>query len=124
MPAPDSKTVAPSVPTLNHKLYAVLTKVTARPSEAQAHKPEHIQYINGLVTKGKVLASGPFAVTDNGSDMGLILLRASSFEEAEVLMKAEPMTARGLSTYELNEWHVVMGQVPLTLNFSTGTFNI
>ncbi len=123
MPAPDGRVAAPYVPTLSHKFYAVLTRVIAKQSEAAPHKLEHIQYITDLAAQGKVFASGPFPVPDEDIDLGLILLRASSLEEAESLMKVEPMTALGLSTYEIHEWDIVIGQMPFTLNVSTGSFS-
>ena len=75
-----------------------------------------------LEAQGKVFASGAFPVKGKSIDLGLIVLRATSLEEAEGLMKTEPMTAMGFSTYEIHEWVVTIGHIPITLNVSTGSF--
>ena len=124
MPFPDVRVSSPYVPTLSHKLFVVLTRVTASQTEAEPHKAEHIQYLTSLASQGTVLASGPFPLTSEGSDLGLIIFRAGSLEQAEGFMKAEPMTAKGLSTYEMNEWAPIIGSIPLTLNVSTGSFTL
>lgn len=122
MPAPDGKVAPPYVPTLTHKLFAVLTRVTASQAEAEPHKMDHINYITGLEAQGKVFGSGPFPVSNEGIDLGLIIFRAGSLAEAEGFMKVEPMTAMGLSTYEIHEWDLIIGHIPITLNVSTGSF--
>lgn len=124
MPVPDGKVAPPYVPTPTHKLYAVLTKVTATQAEAEPHMMEHIKYITGLEAQGKVFGSGPFPVKDEGIDLGLIIFRAASLEEAEGLMKTEPMTAKGLSTYEIHEWDMIIGHLSITLNIAAGTFTL
>ncbi len=48
MPAPDGKVAPPYVPTLTHKLFAVLTRVIVSQAEAEPHKMEHIRYMNWL----------------------------------------------------------------------------
>lgn len=122
MPTPDGKVAPPYVPTLSHKLFAVLTRVVATQAEAEPHKMDHINYITGLEAQGKVFGSGPFPVKAEGIDLGLIVFRAGSLEEAEGFMKTEPMTAMGLSTYEIHEWDLIIGHIPITLNVSTGSF--
>ena len=122
MPVPDGKVAPPYVPTLSHKLFAVLTKVVVSQSEAAPHKTEHIEYITDLEAQGKVFASGGFPIKDEDIDLGLIVFRASSLEEAEGFMKTEPMTAKGLSTYEIHEWAITIGHLPITLIVSTGSF--
>ena len=122
MPVPDGKVAPPYVPVLSHKLFAVLTRVLVSQAEAEPHKMEHINYITGLEAQGKVFGSGPFPVKSEGIDLGLIIFRAASLEEAENFMKAEPMTAKGLSTYEIHEWDLIIGHIPITLNVSSSTF--
>lgn len=124
MPLPNGNVAPPYVPTLTHKLYAVLTRVTASQTEAEPHKMEHIKYITGLEAQGKVFGSGPFPVKNEGIDLGLIIFRAASLEEAEGFMKVEPMTSMGLSTYEIHEWDMIIGHLSITLNISTGGFSL
>ncbi len=124
MPAGSGKNAATHVPALDHKLYVVLTRVTAPQAQAVPHKSEHIGYLTSLAEQGKVFASGPFPMQDDSFDLGMIILRTSSREEAKKLMQAEPMTAKGLSTYELYEWEMVIGEMSIALNLSTGTFSL
>lgn len=124
MPAPDGKVAAPYVPTLSDKLFAVLTRVTASQTEAEPHKADHIAYLTGLEAQGKVFGSGPFPVNSEGVDLGLIIFRAGSLEEAEGFMKAEPMTALGLSAYDIHEWDMIIGNISVTLNISKGSFTL
>ncbi len=125
MPAANGKTAATfSTPVLNQTLYVVLTRVTALQAKAAPHKSEHIAYLTGLEAQGKVFASGPFPMPDDSFDLGMIIFRTSSREEAENLIRAEPMTAMGLSTYELYEWKILIGEMPITLNLSKGTFSL
>ncbi len=124
MPLTDGKVASPYVPTLTHKLFAVLTKVTATQAEAEPHKIEHINYITGLEAQGRVFGSGPFPVKNEGIDLGLIIFRAVSLEEAEGFMKVEPMTSMGLSTYEIHEWDMIIGHISVTVDISTGRFSL
>ncbi len=119
---PSGNVAPPYVPTLSNKLYAVLTRVTASQAEAEPHKMDHIKYITGLEAQGKVFASGPFPIKGEGIDLGLIVFRAASLEEADGFMKVEPMTSMGLSTYEIHEWDLIIGHIPITLNVSTSSF--
>ncbi len=122
MPPPSEKVAPPYVPTLTQKLYAVRTRVIVSQAEAKPHKPEHIRYLTSLEAQGRLFASGPFPSNNEGPDLGLIILRAGSLEEAEGLMKTEPMTAMGLSIYDIHEWHLSIGHIPITLNVSSGSF--
>lgn len=124
MPAPDGKVAAPYVPALTHKLFAVLTKVVVSQEEAEPHKMDHIKYITGLEAEGKVFGSGALPVKNKSIDLGLIIFRAASLEEAEGFMKVEPMTAMGLSTYEIHEWIMSIGHLSITLNIAAGTFTL
>ncbi len=124
MPTPTGNVAPPYVPTLTHKLFAVLTRVTASQAEAEPHKMAHIAYITGLEAQGKVFGSGPFPVKSESIDLGLIIFRAESLEEADGFMKTEPMTAMGLSTYEIHEWDMIIGHLSITLNISSGGFSL
>ncbi len=124
MPLLDGKVAPPYVPTPTHKLYAVLTRVIVSQAEAAPHKMDHVKYIIGLEAEGKVFGSGPFPVTDESIDLGLIIFRAASLEEAEGFMKTEPMTVMGLSTYEIHEWDMVIGHISVTLNLSTRSYTL
>ncbi len=124
MPAPDGKGAPPYIPQLTHKLFAVLTRVIVSQAEAEPHKMEHIQYITDLEAQGKVFGSGAFPVKGESIDLGLIILRATSLEEAEGYMKKDPMTAMGLSAYEIHQWDMTIGHLSITLNLAAGTFTL
>lgn len=124
MPAGNGKAAASPVLIPSSRLFVVLTRVTAPKAQALPHKSEHLEYLTGLEAKGKVFASGPFPMPNDSFDLGMIIFRTASREEAETLIRAEPMTAMGLSTYELYEWKIMIGEMPITLNLSKGTFSL
>ena len=124
MAAPSIYVASPYVPILSHKLFAVLTRVIVSQAEAEPHKAQHIAYLTSLEAEGKVFGSGPFPVKNESIDLGLIIFRAASLEEADGFMKTEPMTAMGLSTYEIHEWDMIIGHLSITLNISSGGFSL
>lgn len=70
-------------------------------------RPEHRQYLAGLVETGKLYQSGPFP---DGSG-ALIIYEAEDLAEAQILLANDPFSVNGvISGAELKEWTIVMGQ--------------
>jgi uncharacterized protein len=68
-------------------------------------RPLHRQYLTSLKEKGQLAACGPFT-DDSGA---LIVYEASSQEEAETLLKADPFNKNGVFLkYQLRPWNTVM----------------
>jgi uncharacterized protein YciI len=68
-------------------------------------RPAHRQYLAGLKEKGQIAATGPFT-DDSGA---LIIYEASTKEEAESFLKADPFNAAGIFVrYVIRPWNPVM----------------
>jgi uncharacterized protein YciI len=72
-------------------------------------RPDHLAYANALHDQGKVVLAGP--VGDGSGAM--MVLQASSLEEAEEIVKSDPYTAAGVgSDHVLRPWNVVVPAQP------------
>jgi uncharacterized protein YciI len=60
----------------------------------------HVAFMQQLFDDGRLIAGGPW----RGAGGGMALLRASSREEAETVMAADPAVTSGLSEIEIMEW--------------------
>lgn len=80
--------------------YFIAIMKTIDPSKDEAIRKEHIDYLNDLIEKGKILAKGPF--TDHTG--GLIIFRAASMEEAQQLADNDPAAIEKTREFMLKEW--------------------
>lgn len=80
--------------------YFIAIMKTIDPSKDEAIRKEHIDYLNDLIEKGKILAKGPF--TDHTG--GLIIFRAASREEAQQLADNDPAAIEKTREFMLKEW--------------------
>lgn len=106
---------------LNMELYVYETVWEASPEDMQAHAQAHLDYQVELERSGRLFAAGP--VTEEGAPRfppksGLIVVRASSFEEARAIADADPMHQAGLRSYTLRRWTVNEGSLELKVRFS------
>ena len=88
------------------KFAAVLeyTSDTARVTEV---RPQHREYLRGLLDSGKLLQAGPFP---DGSG-ALIIYEAEDLAEAQVLLANDPFSTNGIITgASLREWELVLQQ--------------
>ena len=69
--------------------------------------PAHLAYLQQLKARGVLLLSGPFADRTGG----LVLIEATSREEAEAIARADPLVANHVDTYELREWTITDGHL-------------
>ncbi|MDK9711663.1 YciI family protein [Acidaminobacter sp.] len=60
----------------------------------------HLDYIYKLMDDGVIVAKGPF--TDHSG--GLIIYKASDFEEASGYVMQDPVCLHGSRTVEIKEW--------------------
>ncbi|MFE3975326.1 MULTISPECIES: YciI family protein [Peribacillus] len=65
-------------------------------------RPQHIEYLNELNSKGKVFARGPFA---DGS-CGLLVYITDTFEEALSLAENDPHVVHKVRRLKLKEWNI------------------
>ena len=55
---------------------------------------------------------------------GLIIIRASSNEEARQIADRDPMHAAGVRTYTLYQWSMNEGRLTITLDFSDRSYRL
>lgn len=66
--------------------------------------PAHVTYVKDLIAKGHHAKTGYWA--ERGG--GMLLFQASSLDEAEAIVQADPLIKNGCVNYELHEWCVVV----------------
>lgn len=100
-------------------LYAVLTTPAVEREEMMKSLPDHLEYQVSLEERGIMFAAGPlFDQDDAPPRAGLIIIRASSFEEAKKIAMDDPMHARGLRTFTLDKWQINEGGFTLKVQFA------
>ena len=107
-----------TAPMLNQELYVVRT-TPARAEGTLELLPAHLEYQTKLEREGKLFGAGPFF--EEGDDApigGLIILRASSFDEARALADADPMHANNLRQYTIQKWILNEGAISMTIRYS------
>lgn len=76
---------------------------------ADAHRPEHREFLRSLHERGPLLLSGPLG----GRPGGLLVLEAESEEAALELLAEDPFLREGVIVErEAREWNVVIGELP------------
>lgn len=61
---------------------------------------EHVAYMQKLIEEGRVVAGGPFG----GDAGGMAILRASSLEEAQRVLDADPSLLNGTFIASVKQW--------------------
>jgi uncharacterized protein YciI len=86
------------------KFAAVIEFITDK-DKIQSVRPIHRQYLNSLLAKGQLAASGPF-LDDWGA---LIIYEANSPEEALALLQGDPFHANGIFVrWTIRPWNPVL----------------
>ena len=71
-------------------------------TEIRKRHEKHFKYVSSLLDSGKAVIAGQFS--DNGDIAGVIILRASSAEEARAWIDADPEIKSGQLTAEMHPW--------------------
>jgi uncharacterized protein YciI len=85
---------------------------------------DHLRYMNDLEDRGLLFASGPFVQEGGVVGDGLTILNTSDEAEARHLMENEPLTKRGVRSFELRKWELREGMIPIRLYLSRRTFDL
>jgi len=96
------------------------------PEDIKAVLPKHLAYIQNLEKDGMLVMAGPLS-DDTGEEMqgaGMLVLRATSMNEARELAANDPMHTTGARTFRLRKWLVNEGTISLTVGLSTGTVKL
>jgi uncharacterized protein YciI len=111
-------------PMLRKTLFVALNHVAAAASEIAPFVADHLIYMNKLEADGLLWASGPFIEEGVLVGDGLTIFATSTIEQAERLMREEPLIKRGLRTFELRKWELREGRMTITLNASTSEYSL
>ncbi len=85
--------------------FVYLLRIVVDRATYEPHLPDHLAYLQQLDAAGILVLSGPF--TDRTG--GMIVVRATSLDEARRIAEADPLVARGVDQYELREWRLTGG---------------
>jgi len=86
---------------------------------------DHLLYNIGLEKEGVLFASGP--LTDKAGVMGgvgITVVRADSFDEAEEIAEQDPFVKAGLRKPIVHKWTVNEGRISISVDLSDGTATI
>ena len=104
---------------LRKELYVIFTRPVAPREELMKLLPQHLARQVELEKQGVLFAAGPMESRDKDKvRTGMIIVRASSFEEADQIAKADPFHAAGLREYEIWNWSMNEGSFTVTINYS------
>jgi uncharacterized protein YciI len=122
MPAWDSyKAEATERGSLAFEVYMAQSTPAKAPEDVKAVLPDHLAYIAQLEAEGKVRFAGPLS-DETGTQMqgmGMLILRAATFDEAKALADGDPMHSSGARTYVMRKWMINEGQVTMTIGLGS-----
>ncbi len=83
-----------------------------QPGQRTATLDTHLVWMKQQHESGRIILSGP----SPDLTLGMYLIRAGNFEEAEQIAASDPYTQDGDSVYELTQWNIrqIMGVGPFT----------
>jgi uncharacterized protein YciI len=85
--------------------YAVTIDYGPDIAKIEEFRPSHRDYLRELISKDKLVISGPFV--DNSA--GLIVYNAENEAEVEAIIKADPFYKCGVfQTWKIRAWKIVM----------------
>ena len=104
---------------LGMKLWVITTKTVVDRDKAAPFLQAHLEHQVRLEKEGVMFGAGPLRNADGSrADLGLIVIRAASAEEARRIADSDPMHQAGVRTYTLHEWTLNEGRITLSVDFS------
>ncbi|MCO5152338.1 MULTISPECIES: YciI-like protein [unclassified Shinella] len=71
-------------------------------------RPDHLAYLNGLNSDGKLAFAGPFLGDDGKPTGSLVVVKAETIEEARQIAENDPYAKAGLfASVEVKAWNWV-----------------
>ena len=70
--------------------------------DAAAMQKQHVEYVQSLLSSGKVVIAGP--IKDESNLVGVYILRSKSADEAKGWVDADPAVVAGHVTVEMHPW--------------------
>jgi len=88
-------------------------------------RQEHFAYLLDLEARGILLAAGPFMDADGSRHgAGMMILRASSMDDADVIAAEEPYRKYGHRIHSPTPWQWAEGAVTQTVRMMARTFEV
>ncbi len=85
------------------KLYVRIDRRVDEMAMTDQDFQDHLNYVESVAGE-RYFVGGGFSNTDGG----MMILKASSFEEAQRIARNDPLIERGIYRYELFAWDVVV----------------
>jgi len=123
---PAAAVIEASSAMLQKQLYAIFTTPTDGLGPVFANLEAHLAYQVQIEREGIMFAAGPLWTEDGESweGEGLVVVRASSREEAVAIAERDPMHRSGARTFKVRPWMINEGSLTLRLDYSTQKFTI
>lgn len=115
------KAIAKERGALAFELFVAVSTPQKSPDEVKTVLPDHLAYIQSLEVSGQLVMAGPLS-DETGEEMqgaGMLILRASSMEEANALAANDPMHSTGVRSFTLRRWLVNEGSLSVSVGLST-----
>lgn len=123
---PVADVMAASKAMLQKQLYAIFTTPTAGMDPVFANLEEHLAFQVQLEKDGVMFAAGPMWSDDEQQweGEGMVVVRASSREEAVAIAERDPMHKAGARSFRVRPWMINEGSLSVRLDYSTQKFEI
>ncbi|MGW6459079.1 YciI family protein [Streptomyces sp. NPDC055078] len=118
--APDPTTGPP-----HQHFFVIFSEPGSRPDALASQIPAHLKYLTGLEKQGSLFMSGPFLDASGGpGPSGMLVVRATSTEEATALAAADPFHSSGARTFRVAEWQVHQGRIDIAVDLSDRSYRL
>jgi uncharacterized protein YciI len=89
------------------------------------HLAEHIGWVMSLEKAGRVLLCGPLSPrAGSAGPNSMLVLRVDTSEEAERLARQDPLVREKVVTFEIREWTIYEGAIPVRISISDGSVRL
>lgn len=111
---------------LQLQLFAIFTTPTNGLGPVFAVIEEHLKFQVQLEKDGILYAAGPMWTDDgeNWEGEGLVVIRATSREEAAEIAESDPMHKSGARSFRVRPWLINEGSTTITLHNSSQTYTL
>ncbi len=106
------------------KLFVMLRR-TEKPAMITEHLGAHLRWMIEREKEGVVFLSGPVTPQQGAAALdGLTILRAGSLAQAAEIARQDPFIQNGVVSFEMREWTVFEGCIPLFITLSDSTVGV
>jgi uncharacterized protein YciI len=110
---------------LGREMYLCITRPVRGPGITDEKLTEHLKHQVKLEKDGIMFAAGPlYSRESDKPEAGMFVIRAKSFDEAEAIVRQDPLHMAGLRKYTLQKWRVNEGSYTVTVNYSDQSVTI